>query len=71
MGLLTTTEDPLLTAARQEVVPSAVVCPSCKAPFTTSGETLTALNRPLGIEAHKCPACGAVLSHAQPRKSAF
>jgi hypothetical protein len=62
MGLLTTTEDPQLKEARQQVVPGEVVCPACKSPFTKSGETLTALNAPLGIEAHKCPGCGSIVS---------
>lgn len=71
MGLFTTTKDRHLAEARKEVVPTALVCPTCKAPFTTSGETLTALNRPLGIEAHKCPSCGAILSHARTSARGF
>jgi hypothetical protein len=62
MGLLTTTEDPQLKEAREQVVPGEVVCPGCKSPFMKSGETLTALNAPLGIEAHKCPTCGSIVS---------
>jgi hypothetical protein len=62
MGLLTTTEDPQLQEAREQVVPAEVVCPGCKSPFTKTGETLTALNAPLGLEAHRCPACGCTVS---------
>ncbi len=66
MGLFTTTEDPDLEDARKQVQPSERVCPHCKAPFTASGETLTAWNGALGIEGHRCPACGQVLSFRRP-----
>jgi hypothetical protein len=71
MGLLTTTEDPDLEDAREQVVPTELVCPGCQAPFTSSGETLRAFNAPLGIEAHECPACGATLSHRRPGAGGF
>ncbi len=62
MGLFTTTEDKQLEEARKRVVPSEMVCPACKAPFSATGQTLSAANPALGIEAHKCPACGHILS---------
>jgi len=66
MGLFRTTEDPDLEDARQQVVPSDRVCPHCKAPFRTSGETLSAWNAALGIEGHTCPACGQTLTVRRP-----
>jgi hypothetical protein len=62
MGLFTTTEDKQLEDARKQVVPGELICPNCKAPFTSSGSTLAAFNAPLGIEGHKCPSCGQVIS---------
>jgi hypothetical protein len=66
MGLFTTTEDKQLEEARKQVVPSEMVCPACKAPFTSSGKTLSAVNPALGLEAHTCPACGHVISSRRP-----
>jgi hypothetical protein len=66
MGLFTTTDDKQLEEARKHVVPSEVVCPACKAPFTQSGATLSAINPALGLEAHKCPSCGHTLSSRRP-----
>jgi hypothetical protein len=66
MGLFTTTEDPVLEEARKQVIPGDRVCPSCKAPFVATGATLTAFNAALGIEAHRCPSCGHVVSHRRP-----
>ena len=62
MGLLTTTENKELEGARKQVVATERVCPACKAPFTSSGTTLSAFNGALGIEGHTCPKCGAVVS---------
>jgi Zn ribbon nucleic-acid-binding protein len=61
MALLTTTENKELEDARKQVVATDRVCPACKAPFTSSGTTLSVWNAPLGIEGHKCPKCGAVM----------
>jgi hypothetical protein len=66
MGLFTTTDDKQLEEARKRVVPSEVVCPACKAPFTSSAQTLSAVNPALGLEAHKCPHCGHLLSSRRP-----
>jgi hypothetical protein len=66
MGLFTTTDDKQLEEARKLVVPAEVVCPACKQPFTTSGESLSAVNPALGLEAHKCPHCGHLLSSRRP-----
>jgi predicted Zn finger-like uncharacterized protein len=66
MGLFTTTEDRELEDARKQVQPGDVVCPNCKAPFAISGATLSAFNGALGIEGHKCPQCGQVLSRRRP-----
>jgi hypothetical protein len=66
MGLFTTTEDPQLEERRKEVVASERVCPACKQPFTSTGATLQAFNPALGIEGHKCPHCGHVLSLRRP-----
>ena len=66
MGLFTTTEDKQLEEARKQVVPSEVVCPACKAPFTANGQTLSAVNPALGLEAHKCPHCGHIVSSRRP-----
>ena len=60
MGLFTKRTDIELEQARNDVVPGQRVCPSCRAEFTTSRETLTMVNAALGIEGHKCPSCGAV-----------
>ena len=62
MGLFTTTDDKDLEEARKRVVATEVVCPACKAPFTTSGASLSAINASLGLEAHKCPNCGEVVT---------
>ncbi len=66
MGLLSTTDDKHLEAARRHVVPSDLVCPGCKASFSISGATLSAFNGALGIEAHTCPSCGQVISRRRP-----
>lgn len=66
MGLFTTREDEQLEAARTQVVPGDCVCPSCKAPFRTDGKSLQAYNAALGIEGHKCPACGFLVSRRRP-----
>jgi rubredoxin len=66
VGLFTTTEDKQLEEARKHVVPSEVVCPGCKQPFTAGGPTLSAVNPALGLEAHKCPHCGHILSSRRP-----
>lgn len=66
MGLFTTTDDKTLEEARKTVVPSEMICPSCKAPFTADGKSLSAINPALGLEAHKCPACGHILSRRRP-----
>lgn len=58
MGILTTVKDPQLEHARANLVAEDRVCPECKAPFTTSKETLSAVNAELGMEMHKCPSCG-------------
>lgn len=58
MGIFTTIKDPQLEAARAAVVAKDLVCPACKARFTTSAETLHANNPDLGMVMHKCPACG-------------
>lgn len=66
MGLFTTNKNQELEAARPQVVPGERVCPSCKQPFTSNGETLTAFNGALGIEGHACPHCGNTLSFRRP-----
>jgi hypothetical protein len=66
MGLFTTTEDKVLEEARKQIVPGERICPGCKQPFVSSGETLTAFNPSLGIEGHTCPRCGHVLSFRRP-----
>jgi hypothetical protein len=66
MGLFTTTDDKQLEEARKNVVPSEMVCTACKQPFTSSGQTLSAVNPALGLEAHKCPHCGNLLSSRRP-----
>lgn len=66
MGLFTTREDEQLEAARTQVVPGECVCPSCKEPFRTDGKTLHAFNAALGIEGHKCPHCGFLVSRRRP-----
>lgn len=71
MGLFTTTTDQQLEAARKQVVASDRVCPSCKAPFAISGATLTMINPALGMEGHKCPACGYVLVFRRPSADGF
>lgn len=58
MGIFATIKDPELEAARQSLVAKDIVCPACKAPFTTSADTLHAINPQLGMVMHKCPACG-------------
>jgi hypothetical protein len=62
MGLFTTTDDKDLEEARKRVVASDLVCPACKAPFTTSGESLAAINPALSLEAHKCPNCAELVT---------
>ncbi|MGZ3428670.1 MAG: hypothetical protein ACXVCV_18585 [Polyangia bacterium] len=62
MGLLTTTEKKDLEEARKGIVPADRVCPACKEAFVSTGATLSAWNGALGIEGHKCPRCGAVLT---------
>jgi hypothetical protein len=62
MGLFTTTEDKDLEEARLRVVATELVCPACKAPFTTSGPSLSAVNAALRLEAHKCPKCGELVT---------
>jgi hypothetical protein len=71
MGLLTTTEDPVLKEARKSVTPSELVCPSCKAPFVASGDTLTAFQEALAIEGHTCPSCGTVISRRRAVAAGF
>jgi hypothetical protein len=66
MGLFTTTDDKQLEEARKRVVAADLVCPSCKAPFTTSGATLSAVNPAIGLEAHTCPHCGHVVTRRTP-----
>ena len=66
MGLFTTTEDPALEDARKHIVATDRVCPNCKAPFQSTGETLAAFNAALGLEGHKCPKCGHVLTLRRP-----
>jgi hypothetical protein len=62
MGLFTTTDDKQLEEAKKRVVATDLVCPACKAPFTTSGASLSAINPALGLEAHTCPNCGHLVS---------
>ena len=62
MGLLTTTENKELEDARKQIVPGERICPACKQGFVSTGETLSAWNGALGIEGHKCPRCGAILT---------
>jgi len=62
MGLFTTTDDKHLEEAKKHVSPSDMVCPSCKAPLSISAATLVAFNAALGIEGHKCPGCGHMIS---------
>lgn len=66
MGLLTTTKNQQLEEARKTIVAADRVCPSCKAPFTISGATLALFNPALGLEGHRCPACGYVLVSRRP-----
>jgi ssDNA-binding Zn-finger/Zn-ribbon topoisomerase 1 len=66
MGLFVTTENKEMEDARNQVEPSERICPSCKQPFTSTGQTLSAWNGALGIEGHKCPHCGSVLSFRRP-----
>lgn len=61
MALFTTIKDPKLEEAKRNVVAEDRVCPECQAPFTTSTETLAAVNPDLGMVMHRCPACGAEL----------
>ncbi len=58
MGILTTIEDPKLQEAKRNVVPEEKVCPACQERFTTSKDTLAAVNPDLGMVMHKCPKCG-------------
>ena len=66
MGLLTTLHDQISEEARNQVVPGEMVCPACKAPFTKSGATLVAWNAGIGLEGHKCPACGHLVTLSRP-----
>ena len=66
MGLFTTTEKKELEEARKQIVPGERVCPSCKQPFTSTGQTLSAFNGALGIEGHTCPKCGALVTVRAP-----
>ena len=58
MGLFTSDLDKDLDEARKHVVATERVCPTCNQPYTTTGDTLTQINRALGMEVHKCPKCG-------------
>ena len=71
MGLFTTTEDPQLQEARKQVEPGELVCPGCKQPFISSGETLRAWNPALGLEGHACPSCQQVVSRRRPGAGGF
>lgn len=66
MGLFSTQENQQLEEARKRVLQSEQVCPSCKQLFSITGETLSAVNPALGLEAHKCPHCGHVITRRQP-----
>lgn len=71
MGLFTTTDDKHLEAARKLVVSGDSVCPHCKAQLTMSGETLMSFNASLGIEGHKCPSCGQIISRRRLSSDGF
>jgi len=71
MGLFTTTEDPQLQEAREQVDPGELVCPSCKQPFESNGQTLRAWNPALGLEGHGCPHCGHMVSRRRPGSGGF
>jgi len=66
MGMFTSTDDKHLEDAKTQVSPSHMVCPSCHAPLSISGATLVTFNSALGIEGHKCPACGFMISRRRP-----
>ncbi|MSP62131.1 MAG: hypothetical protein EXR72_17710 [Myxococcales bacterium] len=66
MALITTTEDLALKAARKLVTDGQVVCPACKQPFTKTGVTLAAWNAAIGLEGHRCPGCGHLLTLRLP-----
>ena len=66
MGMFTSLENKDLELARKQVVPGERICPGCKQSFTTEGATLSMFNPALGIEGHKCPHCGHVLSIRRP-----
>jgi rRNA maturation endonuclease Nob1 len=66
MGMFTSLTDQDFDEARKRVVSSEQVCPACKGPFSTSGDTLSAVNTSLGLEAHTCPHCGHVLTRRLP-----
>ena len=66
IGLHNLSPTPGSTKARKRVVASDHVCPECKAPFSATGATLAAFNGALGIEAHRCPQCGHVMSFRRP-----
>ena len=66
MSLFTTVDDKQLEEARKRVVATDLVCPSCKAPFVTSGASLSAVNPALGLEAHTCPSCGQLVTRRLP-----
>jgi hypothetical protein len=66
MGILTTTEDQALVEARKHVTAGELVCPACKEPFTKSGATLSAWNAAIGLEGHRCPRCGHLVTLRRP-----
>ncbi len=66
MGLFTTMENAELEAGRKQVTSGEVVCPACKAPFVKSGATLAAWNASIGLEGHRCPSCGHLLTLRRP-----
>jgi hypothetical protein len=66
MGLFTTTEDAGLVEARRRVTDGDLVCPACKQPFVKCGTTLAAWNEAVGLEGHKCPACGHLVTLRLP-----
>ena len=66
MGLFTTLPDQVSDEARSQVEAGEMVCPACKAPFTKSGATLAAWNAGIGLEGHRCPACGHMVTLARP-----
>lgn len=59
MGIFATDLDLDLEQYKKTAVPTERVCPTCAKPFTGGAQTLTAVNKELGMESHKCPHCGA------------